>query len=70
MQKMKATHGNLNTYVQYLFTHQNCLVRLLHLGLYSEMGLHIDMERNFACSWRRPNCRSQVIDLSLSALIS
>ncbi len=28
------------------------------------------MERNFVCSWRRPNCRSQVIDLSLSEMIS
>ncbi len=41
-----------------------------NLGLYSETGLHIGMERNFVCSWRRPNCRSQVIHLSLSALIS
>ncbi len=40
------------------------------LGLYSETGFHIDMERNFVCLWRRLNCRSQVIDLSLSALIS
>jgi hypothetical protein len=28
------------------------------------------MERSFVCSWRRPNCRTQFIDLSLSALIS
>jgi hypothetical protein len=31
---------------------------------------HIGMDRNFVCLWRRHNCRSQVIDLSLSALIS
>ncbi len=30
--------------------------------------LHYGVERNFVCSWRRPNCRSQVIDLSLSAI--
>jgi hypothetical protein len=40
------------------------------LGLFSETGFHYGMERNFVCSWRRPNCRSQVIDLSLSLLIS
>ncbi len=28
------------------------------------------MGRNFVCLWRRHNCRSQVIDLSLSVLIS
>jgi hypothetical protein len=28
------------------------------------------IERNFVCSWRSPKSRSQVIDLSLSALIS
>jgi hypothetical protein len=33
-------------------------------------GLHIGMDRNFVCLWRRHNCRSQVIDLSLSAQIS
>jgi hypothetical protein len=33
-------------------------------------GFHIGMDRNFVCLWRRHNCRSQVIDLSLSALIS
>jgi hypothetical protein len=38
-------------------------------GLYSEMGFRYGLERNFACSWRRPSCRSQVIDLSLSALV-
>jgi hypothetical protein len=27
------------------------------------------MDCYFVCSWRRPNCRSQVIDLSLSALL-
>ncbi len=43
---------------------------LPYIHLYSETGLHIGMERNFVCSWCRPNCRSQVIDLSLSALIS
>ncbi len=37
--------------------------------LYSETGLHIGMERNFVGLWRRHNCRSRVIDLSLSALI-
>ncbi len=40
------------------------------LGLYSETWFHIGMDRNFVCLWRRHNCRSQVIDLSLSALIS
>ncbi len=39
-------------------------------GWYSETGFHIGMDRNFVCLWRRRNCRSQVIDLSLSALIS
>ncbi len=39
-------------------------------GCYSETGLHIRMDRNFVCLWRRHNCISQVIDLSLSALIS
>ncbi len=39
-------------------------------GLDSETGFHIGMEHNFVCAWRRPNCRSQVINLSLSALIS
>jgi hypothetical protein len=38
------------------------------LGLYSETGFHNG--RNFVCLWRRHSCRSQVIDLSLSALIS
>ncbi len=32
--------------------------------------LHIGMDRNFVCLWRRRNCKSQVIDLSLFALIS
>ncbi len=40
------------------------------LGLYSETGFHIGMDRNCVCLWRRHNCRSQVIDLSLSALLS
>jgi hypothetical protein len=40
------------------------------LGLYSETRFHSGIECNLVCSWRRPNCRSQVIDLSLSALIS
>jgi hypothetical protein len=40
------------------------------LGLYSETRFQIGMECNFVCSWSRHNCRSQVIDLSLSALIS
>ena len=31
---------------------------------------HIDMDRNFVCLWRRHNCISPVIVLSLSALIS
>ena len=39
-------------------------------GWYSETGFHIGMDRNFARLWRRHNCRSQVIVLSLSALIS
>jgi hypothetical protein len=39
-------------------------------GLYSKSGFDYGMKRNFVCSWRRPNCRSQVIDLSLSALIN
>jgi hypothetical protein len=43
---------------------------VLDQGLYLETGMHISLERNFVCSWRRHNCRSQVIDLSLSALIS
>jgi hypothetical protein len=29
-------------------------------GLYSETGFHNGMERKFVCSWRRPNCISQV----------
>jgi hypothetical protein len=49
----------------------NKLLPLLHyVGLYSETGFYYGIERNFVCSWRRPNCKSQVIDLSLSALIS
>ena len=28
------------------------------------------MDRNFVCLWRRRKCKSQVIDLSLFALIS
>ncbi len=39
-------------------------------GCYLETGFHIVMDRNFICLWRRHNCRSQVIDLYLSALIS
>jgi hypothetical protein len=39
-------------------------------GCYSEKGFHIGMYRNFVCLWRRHNCRSQLIDLSLSELIS
>ncbi len=39
-------------------------------GLYSETGFHTGMDHNFVCLWRRHNCKSQVIDLSLSALIS
>jgi hypothetical protein len=39
-------------------------------GLYSETGFHIGMDQNFVCLWRRHKCKSQVIDLSLSALIS
>jgi hypothetical protein len=38
-------------------------------GLYSETGFYYGKEHNFVCSWRRPNCRSHVIDLSLSALM-
>jgi hypothetical protein len=37
---------------------------------YSETGFQIGMDRNFVCLWRRHNCSCQVIDLSLSALIS
>jgi hypothetical protein len=40
------------------------------LGLYSETGFHIGMDRKFVRVWCKLNCRSQVIDLSLSALIS
>ncbi len=43
---------------------------LLLLGCYSETGFHFGIDRNFVCLWRRHDCRSQVIDLSLSALIS
>jgi hypothetical protein len=39
-------------------------------GLYSETGSHIGMDRNFVCLLRSHNCRSEVIDLSLSVLIS
>jgi hypothetical protein len=39
-------------------------------GRYSETGFHIGMDRSFVSLWRRHNFRSQVIDLSLSALIS
>jgi hypothetical protein len=46
------------------------LFRKKNLGLYSETGFHMGMYRNFVCLWRRHNCRSQVIDISLSALIS
>ncbi len=35
-----------------------------------ETGFSIGMDRNFVCLWRRHNCISQVIDLSLCALIS
>ncbi len=38
--------------------------------VYSRLIFPIGMERNFVCSRCRHNCRSQVIDLSLSALIS
>jgi hypothetical protein len=41
----------------------------MNLGLYSETVFHIGMDRNFVCLWRRHNCRSQVIDLSLSDLL-
>ena len=39
-------------------------------GWYFETRFHIGMDRNFVSLWRRHNCRSQVIDLSPSALIS
>jgi len=40
-------------------------------GWYSKTGFHIvDMDRNLVCLWRRHNCRSQVIDISLSVRIS
>jgi hypothetical protein len=29
-------------------------------GINSETGFYYGMERNFVCTWRRPNCRSQV----------
>ncbi len=41
-----------------------------HLGCYSDTGFHIGMDCNFVCLWLRHNWRSQVIELSLSALIS
>jgi hypothetical protein len=40
------------------------------LGCYSETGFHIGTDGNFVCLWRRHDCKSQVNDLSLSALIS
>jgi hypothetical protein len=39
------------------------------LSLYSETGFHIGMDNNCVCLWRRHNCKSQVIDLSFSALV-
>jgi hypothetical protein len=39
-------------------------------SLYIQSGIPLWRGAYFVCSWRRPNCRSQVIDLSLSALIS
>jgi hypothetical protein len=39
-------------------------------GLHLETWFHIGMDRNFVCLWCKHNCRSQVIDISLSALIS
>jgi hypothetical protein len=38
----------------------------LSQGCYSEMWLHLDMDHNFVCLWRR---HTIAIDLSLSALI-
>ncbi len=42
----------------------------LYQGIYSETGFHYGVERNFIWSWCRPNGRSQVIEISLCALIS
>jgi hypothetical protein len=41
---------------------------LVH-GQVKVVPFHIGMDRNFVCLWRWHNCKSQVIDLSLSALI-
>ncbi len=57
----------LNTEEMKTSLYSGCSV---HLGCYSETGFHISMDRNFVCLWCRHNCRSQVIDLSLPALIS
>ncbi len=57
-----------------LYAQKHCLICRRYfsdkLGSYSETGFHIGMDRNFVCLWRRHNCRSQVTDLFLSALIS
>ncbi len=50
------------------FTHSLLFSLFTYLGWYSAMGFHIGKDRNFVCLWRRHNCRSQVIDLSLSVL--
>jgi hypothetical protein len=39
-------------------------------GLLFRDGVNFGMDRNFVCLWSRHNCRSQVMDLSRSALIS
>jgi hypothetical protein len=44
-------------------------VSLLRAYIQSRDSIY-GVERNFVCLWRRPNCRSQVIGLSLSALTS
>jgi hypothetical protein len=46
------------------------LVFYVQMGWFSEAVFHIGKDRNFVCLWRRHNCKSQVIDLSLSVLIS
>jgi hypothetical protein len=43
-------------------------IRWKNQCLYSETGFHFGMDCNFVCLRRRHNCRSQVIDLALSAL--
>ncbi len=63
-----AAEGSLATLQQTKKCRLQSLI--VYLGWYSETRFHIGMDRNFVCFWRRYNCRSQVIDLSLSVLIS